>query len=158
MILHSLSIYNTIGRQKGPVRYPSPLTLIWGNSDFSPAAEGSAFRAWETGGCHILSDLFNKGAPLTFDQCKARFGLTKAERFCYCQVRHWITQPEVKIGAIRYPTSFENLHRPGGQTRHLTSAIYLILNTDPSPYDKPYIKAWERDVGRRLYPEQWDDI
>lgn len=92
-ILHTWDLTN---KKYGLTTFPSPLTPLFDNPDFSPGTHRSLFARWRSTECQAVGHFFDVDSVIPFTQLKTDYGLTESERLPYLQIRHWVLHPKVR--------------------------------------------------------------
>lgn len=102
----SLNAWEAAATRSGLTTFPSPLTPINSNPNFTPGLD-QAFRHWEQQGRRSIGHFFNEKGPISFEDFRVDFAVPETEWYHYQQIRHWVMQPQVRQGAERRLTPYE---------------------------------------------------
>lgn len=104
--------------------FPSPITPIVLNPDFTPGMDHRAFQHWTNEGTRSIGHFFDLSGPIPFHTFRTKHKIPKTERYRYFQIRHWVTQKETREGAERKLTLFERWLLTRHTDAKLTSDLY----------------------------------
>ncbi|KAJ1200712.1 hypothetical protein NDU88_004533, partial [Pleurodeles waltl] len=116
------------------------------------------FRHWYDGGCKRVGSLFDENGVIPFDQIRETYGLTETDRLLYYQVRHWALMPANRALIDRPLTPFEKWIMTKQDDKRVVSEVYRCLQSVERPPKTKGQQRWERELGRELTEEDWDNI
>ena len=154
----TLVAWDRVAYTKGLTTFPSPLSPITSNADFSPGLKDQNFKEWQDTNCKHAGKLYDLEGIISFEQLKRDRGLPETERHRYLQVRHWVMQPSIKsyVGRPLFP--FEKWLVTKSNDKRNLSSIYAFLKTPQIRTKTIAQKRWERDLGRKFTHKEWEGL
>lgn len=138
--------------------FPSPLTPLLDNPDFTPGTDRLAYRDLRQSECQSAGHLFDLDGFLPFATLKDWYNLPNMHLFQYFQIQHWLMHPDIRPMVDRKMTPFEKWLITKDTDRRLISDIYRMLSLPPTHHRSPGQLRWERELGRALSNKEWQDI
>lgn len=135
--------------------FPSPLTPILDNPDFTPGTDCLAYIDLRRSECQSAGHLFDLDGFFSFTTLRERYNLPKLRLFQYFQIRHWLMHPDVRPMVGRKMTPFEKWLITKDTDCRMISEIYRLLSLPPTQHRSPSPLWSEKELGRALSDKEW---
>ena len=113
------------------------------------------FARWREKGVRSLSDLYQGGHLMSFEQLKAKHNLPVSHFFRYLQVRNFIKQHVSTLSEIPHHPALEKIKITPGK-KGAVSSLYQILFSQIETSTELQRSGWESELGVPLSIEYWE--
>ncbi|XP_078518461.1 uncharacterized protein LOC144783270 [Lissotriton helveticus] len=151
-----LEVWDKVAVARELTSFPSPMTPIFDNPDFSPGLDTRAHATWRATPCRNVGHMFDLKGILPFQKVKEDYGIPETDRLPYLQVRHWVLQPSIQPGAQCRLTPYEKWLLTRTSDKKTISDLYQHL-ANIHTYNAGRVR-WERDLGRQLTWKEWEGV
>uniref|UniRef100_A0A3Q3BAI7 Reverse transcriptase domain-containing protein n=1 Tax=Kryptolebias marmoratus TaxID=37003 RepID=A0A3Q3BAI7_KRYMA len=132
----------------------SQFSPIWGNMSFEPGRKDMGFKTWFAKGLCKISDLFDKGIMMRFEDLKQKFDIPTKHFFKFLQIRSFVmgTQKSLTLPTL---TSIEELATNDHLKKGLISRFYNIIKDSSQTSSEHKRLAWCEDLKCNISVEEW---
>ena len=154
MIHNSIKNWNQIkSHLKAPNMYRD--TPICDNHAFKPSAGDPVFARWREKGVGFLSDLYQGGHLMSFEQLKTKYNLPVSP-VRYLQIRNFIKTHVSTLAGIPQHTALERIMKILPGKKGAVSSLYQTIFSQIETNTEKQRSEWESELGVPLSIEYWE--
>ncbi|CAH2330032.1 Hypothetical predicted protein, partial [Pelobates cultripes] len=117
---------------------------------------GFEYKFWHSHGVFCLSQVLDNGQMIDYDTLHNKYNLPTATFFSYLQLKSWVHKhydnTQVQGHLL---TEIERLCLATKPPQRLLSTLYSLIGPNDCIEQFKCIRAWERELGQTLTPEDW---
>lgn len=136
----------------------SQFSPIWANTLFKPGTKDSGFRLLVEKGLSKISDLFEEGTLMSFEQISTKYKIPRKHFFKYLQIRSFVLSMQNHSLNLPVLSSLEEITTKKCNNKGLISVFYNWLTSGSTESSTTKLELWKVGLNEDISEDEWRQV